>query len=386
MSDRLPALSRRRLLAVGGGAVVGSAALSPDALRREMDLSASVSEDAWRMAGRTPARTARAPTGPEPPLETVWERYVGNPSRIGSLIADERRLYTLADDRLVALDRADGTVVWTYDAFGDDSWSVYPEGPLTIGGGRVFLRADGTLHAVSLSDGSLDWRRQGVGTGGVLPVGNVVFAGGNELLALDAATGAAYWRGVFDPVAYDDGTLFCVGTTGRLAAYDATAGEREWRTSMAIDRDSRGPAAAVTGETVLVGTVPDGSFGLRGFDRETGERRFTVDDGRGFVGIAARGETAYAVRTDPSAVLAVSTTDGHVRWAEPVRSVTPTAPVIAGDVLYVRGDDAVFGHDPDDGTGILGPVWAPDGHSLVVAGGRLYVNAGQRLHALEGSA
>lgn len=386
MSDRLAALSRRRLLAVGAAAVVGSAALSPETFRREMDLSASVPDDSWPMAGRTPARTARAPSAPEPPLETAWERHVGDASRVEGLVADERRLYTLADDALVALDRADGTVTWRYDAFRDGSWSVHPEGPLTLGRGRAFVRAGGTLHAVSLSDGSLDWRRQGVGTGGVLPVGNVVFAGGSELLALDAATGAVHWRGAPDPVAYDDGTLFCVGTTGRLAAYDAATGEREWRASMAIDRDSRGPAAAVTGETVLVGTVPDGSFGLRGFDRETGERVFTFDEGQGFVGVATRGETAYAVRADPSAVLAVSTTDGHVRWTEPVRGVAPTAPVLAGDVLYVRGHDAVFGLDPDDGTGIVGPVWAPNGRSLVAAGGRLYADAGPRIHALEGSA
>jgi outer membrane protein assembly factor BamB len=386
MSDRFGALSRRRLLALGGGAVAGSAVLSPDAIRQEMDLSPSVPDDAWPMAGRTPARTARTSAGPEPPLETVWERYVGNSSRTGSLIADERRLYTLADDRLVALDRADGTVVWTYDAFGDDFWSVYPEGPLTIGGGQVFLRADGTLHAVSLADRSLDWRRDGTGSGGVLSVGHVVFTGGNELLALDAATGAVHWRGALDPVAYDDGTLFCVGSTGRLAAYDATTGEREWRTNVALNRYRRGPAVAVTDDAVVVGTVSDGSFGLRGFDRDTGERRFTVDDGRGFVGVAARGTTAYAVRADPSAVLAVSTTDGQVRWVESARSVEPTAPVIAGDVLYVRSDDAVFGLDPDDGTGVVGPVWAPNGHSLVAAGGRLYADAGPRVHALEGSA
>lgn len=243
------------------------------------------------------------------------------------------------------------------------------------------------LHAVSLADGSLDWRREGVGARGLLPVGNALFASaGDDLLALDGATGAGHWRahdpGATRPLCFADGVVFCTGPS-TVVALDAATGAVEWHTVGALG--DRTEHRGAVGEDHVFLAAEDGPPSVIALDRESGRERWALQQPAGVRGLAVDGERLYTTTDDPAAVLELSATDGSVRreassWADSSAWLVST-----GAVLYVRGDEVVFGLDLADGSRVAGPTPIEHGDSLVAAGGRLYLDAGQRLHALEGS-
>lgn len=88
--------------------------------------------------------------------------------------------------QLHALDRRDGTPVWTY-TFPTREQGFDHEQPL-VHDGAVFAVSDGELYALELGSGELRWRRPVSHVHGVLP-GQVVVEVDAAVTALDAATG-----------------------------------------------------------------------------------------------------------------------------------------------------------------------------------------------------
>lgn len=178
--------SRREVVAgLGGvGSLAASAAVGPDGLFEwTTSLATSAPDGIWQEIDRDPRRSGYAPSG-GPPADAAeqWSVEIdsalrGNYYRPG-IVVDERHVYVLETDALVAFDRETGRRAWRfepptvvppsntrtkYDRTGFDRW----RGWLACIDGTVFVNGDSrgdedtlpirVLYAVDATDGSLNW-------------------------------------------------------------------------------------------------------------------------------------------------------------------------------------------------------------------------------------
>jgi outer membrane protein assembly factor BamB len=206
-------------------------------------------------------------------VETAIERLppIDPESRYDSFGSDVTlaggRLYLgTFDGRLIALDPADGTMLWEYSTNG--SILAAPE----VSSGRIFVGSfDGHIHALDAATGARLWKKDTKGAvlstpavaGENLVVGNRSY----DLLALNAESGDVAWKQyiwfswVESSATVRDGVVY-VGSSDAAAvfAFDARTGERLWKT------DVYGWAwgqPAVADERVFVGTAA-----LRGYQND----------------------------------------------------------------------------------------------------------------------
>lgn len=121
------------------------------------------------------------------------------------------------------LDAGDGSVRWRFDHDGNAT-----EGAAAVAEGRVFVMSDGedgSLHAIDLDTGAERWSASLRGEGTPVVADGVVYVSTlhNELVALDAATGAVRWRYEsrlpLSTPAVGDGVLYVV-SHGRVLALE----------------------------------------------------------------------------------------------------------------------------------------------------------------------
>ena len=198
-----------------------------------------------------------------------------------------------------------------------------------------------------------------------LVLGGAVFVfarrGGSETLAaLSSETGSQQWQSSYaapyqpsEPAkahgagpkatpAYSEGTLFTVGITGVVSAFDATSGKRLWQTKPPDEHPFFGAASSPMVEDGLVIVHPGNYEPLTAFDRTSGEIRWRAG-GEGFfaspiaVDIGGRRQIVSATL---DSIIGVSL-DGVVLWRHPWDggggSVTP---VVSGDTIIVSALDA----------------------------------------------
>ncbi len=188
-------------------------------------------------------------------------RYDGFGSDVTA--AEGRLFLGTHDGRLVAVDPADGTLLWEFAAGG--SVLAAP----TLSSGRVFLGCfDGHVRALDAATGKPLWKTDTRGAvlstpalaGEVLVVGNRAY----DLLGLSVQTGEVVWKDyiwfswVESSATVEDGVAY-VGSSDAAAvfAFEASTGKRLWKT------DVFGWAwgqPAVTAERIFVGTAS-----LRGY-------------------------------------------------------------------------------------------------------------------------
>lgn len=282
----------------------------------------------------------------------------------GGLAYESGRVFvTTGFGELVALDAANGRVIWRQKV------NTPLSGAPTVTGGTVFVAArNGTAWAVRASDGKIMWTANGnAATAGVTGVSAPAVAGGvavfpfatGQLLALDRATGDPLWSAQVagtrpgraialirdmtgDPVIA--GNMVLAGTSsGRTDAFDLTSGAQIWSA-----RDGANSPPLVAGGAVWV--VNDQAQLVR-LDAATGARvwaqnlpYFTTNR----VKKQARITMTYGPILAGGRLVAASS-DGVLRYFNPTtgaalgQAAIPggavTAPVVAGQTLYVVGGD-----------------------------------------------
>ena len=134
------------------------------------------------------------------------------------------------DGSVLALDAADGSLVWEQARHGDAQGTtpaIY--GDLVIAG----THANGAVVAYDRATGEVAWRHSDSGpiSSSLMVTRDGYVIGGSQLdhtvFALDAATGDAVWRdtvagNVTSSAAYDDGTLVTADVTGALYGFRST--------------------------------------------------------------------------------------------------------------------------------------------------------------------
>jgi outer membrane protein assembly factor BamB len=194
-----------------------------------------------------------------------------------------------AGDRLLAVDRADGGVAWTYRAAHNLSW------PLAIGATVFVSGDDGSLHAIDAEHGELlyaktypprggsehDWNERAITASAEL----VMVRSQSRLLAIDPGSGATRFRlEGLEAAVVGDRLVFAASRDGRYAAYDARDGRLRW----SLKPEERIRSAPVLAEDDALVLVRPGGDELLALDGASGlvRWRFDLDDGEPVVALA----------------------------------------------------------------------------------------------------
>lgn len=321
--ERRSTTRRAVLAALGAAATAGCAdGTVPWVGREAVDALACDASGGWRQFQADPGNTGRTSVSP-PSFDAEAEMLVDgirNGAAAPGVVVDDR-------GRVFA---PDGTTTLGYDSRGGtELWRRSLDAPIA---GTPVLACDGVVVAtitgtvaLSADDGGILWEQSLGGSGPPVADDETIYLPGGVTSALDVASGAKRWTTEFDDVSVRtcclaDGTLVVAGKTeagGMLVGLDPGTGEKRWRTDArnqisaapayhdgtvyvpdegnqvyAVDAetgdvrwqvaaygdypgDRRGSAPAVTGSTVV---VPSGNGETTvGLDRETGDRRWTLD-------------------------------------------------------------------------------------------------------------
>jgi len=201
-----------------------------------------------------------------------WTRLVGESDTISSpAVGNDGTIFCLEPDQgLLRAIRPDGTTRWTYsftsETHGDLVLTSSPLGGLLI----AILRENGADTAIVAvgTDGHLRWqfnlsmkpagsaneRRLAVSPGGLLfytlPSGGMITL--NTSGEYQWATSKAGWESTQDPIAGDDGRVFCLVNDGATVACFDKDGGTIWTHPMAYDEHARYPSLSYAGNLFVV--------------------------------------------------------------------------------------------------------------------------------------
>ena len=237
-------------------------------------------------------------------------RSLASPAVVGDLA------YVPTDQGvLLALDLTDGHVRWStaisHKSFTRlvDDWDVYQSSPVVADGTVYVGSADGCIYAVSASDGKERWHFQ---------TNHVVRA----------------------TTAVSDGRVFCGSFDGKVYALDAATGKELWefntKTPGTPWNSVQGSCAVMDG-VVCVGSRSTFTYGI---DAATGAIRWRHSHDGSWVpsSPSVRDGVAYIGQSDGSKVTAINA-KGEAVWVFSAPHETFASPALAGDVVYVAGND-----------------------------------------------
>ena len=245
-----------------------------------------------------------------------------------------------------------------------------------------------------------------VGEGYATPlvIGGRVYAftrrdGQEGLIALDASNGREEWRS-FYPAPYSpakpaaahgagpkatplfhENTLFTLGISGVVTAFDARSGARLWQTPPPKEAPFYGAAVSPLRMQDLV-IVHPGDYGpLTAFDMRTGAVKWTAGAGGFFASpiLVSLEQTPQVVSATQDAVIGVAH-DGRVLWRFPLDTKNgATTPVLSDGMVIVSTGERVIAFRPRlrDGAWFVETVWETKDvttyvSSPALAGGVLY--------------
>lgn len=244
--------------------------------------------------------------------EVRWKETAGGPVRRAPVLTEDVVYVVTEDDKVAALSREDGEVLWSYDREVDVEYAIAGHAGLLLWDGKLVTGfTDGAVVALDATDGSLLWERPTsldyeadesesvrffdvdttpVRSGDTLYVAS--FSTG--LYALDANNGSVRWRlprkGITGLA--DGGSLLVVASADEgVYALDLERREDVWRRP--VDRGAPGPPVVTPLGLVLVG---ESRGALIALDLRSGAERGRIDAGTGFSApIAFAGRLGFAL-------------------------------------------------------------------------------------------
>ncbi|WP_248897003.1 PQQ-binding-like beta-propeller repeat protein [Haloplanus halobius] len=324
-------------------------------------------------------------TGPSP--ERIrWRKNIR-----GVPVLDGGVLYVLGRRTLYALSPADGSRQWTveYDESEFDE-RLCLRSDIAVDDHRIYVPGCDGLRALRRSDGEQVWFDGSPLRQGVAVAPGRVYANADDLLAIDATTGAVDWRAstggerLTTPAATANVIVFTNRVDGVVTAFESS-GERRWQ--QRTDTETRSPTIA--GDTVYVATSlePGRTGQLLALDIADGSVRWTANTPspkRGtrpvvgpdavYLGCSGR---------DHGTLVALRRADGTERWSFTDENSTVYEPALADGMVYAgSNDDRLYAFTRDGAH-----QWQIETNSTVgtvVAGDdRLYAANNERLFATD---
>ncbi|MDG5821190.1 PQQ-binding-like beta-propeller repeat protein [Natronococcus sp. A-GB7] len=286
----------------------------------------------------------------------VWE----NPDVAATAPSVDGERVFLTGTEVVALDRSNGRVRWRTD-FGTDEAAAWQ----TVAYGGVYVVVNGVLYALEPEDGSVRWDVASIDedgdesgfVAGTAAANGVVYAATERtMLAYDPDTGEEVWRRESDgsargPTIQGNATavISAGGVDGDRRHYDA-------QTGAVLGTASGASGEVAMGESVAVTRTDDA---YRGRSLEDGETEWILEATTTHGRAAVAGETVYAVVGDDDGrrLVALDERDGSERWSVdgsegplgPIRAITEDAIYVASDGALVALRDRSGTDDGDDG-------------------------------------
>lgn len=406
IGNRMPILSRIESGAEVDPALAGITVVLPPAR----------ANTEWAQAGGTASKSYGHLALSENPAKAWTARIAGSSNRVrlaSSPVVGGGKLYAVGTDGTIhAFDKNTGARVWSFnddemtrdqmpaafgggvsydagrlyatngvgdvEAFnaetGELLWKVKPSGPLrgspTIAFGQLFVMTqDNQIISLSMNDGSLVWDESGSATqSGVFGVAapaagqGTVIAGysSGELSAYRYENGRTLWSDALartnisttvgtitdidaDPI-IDSGRVYALGQGGRMAAYELVTGQRIWELNLAGIS-----TPAIAGEWVF--TLTDDAR-LLAISRSNGRvrwisqlRRYKDEkDKEGpifWTGPVLAGGQLW-VASSRGEVWRVSAGEGSAQFFADVGQAVSLAPIVADGMLYVLDDSGTI--------------------------------------------
>ena len=227
-------------------------------------------------------------------------------------------------------------------------------------------------------------------------IGDTVYAftrrdGRETMTALDAGTGTVKWQTGYaaeyspsraaaahgaGPKAtplFQQGTVYSLGISGILSAFDAATGRLLWQTAAPAEHPFFSAASSPAGENGLVFAHPGNYDPLTAFDANTGAVRWRATGGGFFASpiLVTLAGTRQVVTVHQDSIIGVSVADGALLWRHPWRGGSgSTTPVQHADTIIVSGlDVGVTAIRPvrRDSGWIVETVWQTTSVSLYVS-------------------
>jgi outer membrane protein assembly factor BamB len=398
IGERIPVLARETILEVDP-ALAGIAVTLPPALPNAE----------WAQSGGNAAKSmGHVALGSS--LGLAWRESIGagssNEGQLASApVVGDGRIYTI-DTRAVvrAINPQNGATLWQSQVRGANA----PEGSLFGGGvaydnGRIYAtNGVGDASAIDAKTGGVYWTvRPGAPLRGAPTVANdnvYVVTQDNQLFALNPADGAVRWTGsgaveiagllgASSPAAAQ-GTVVAGFSSGELNAYRYENGQNLWQDALARTSISTSVTSLsdIDADPVIdsgrVYAVGQGGR-MVAIELITGQRVWEIN----VAGIATpwvAGDWIFVV-TDQAQLLALSRTNGHIRWMTQLTRfrdakdkkgrIDWVGPILAGDRLVLANSAGqIVNVSPYDGhVQSTQDTKMPVSLSPIVANNTLYV-------------
>lgn len=305
----------------------------------------------------------------ELPRLPVWTYRTGD---YANTTDDDDVLYVASDFGVTAVDRFDGSDLWTTAVTTSGGASVRDDGVYFLGD-----EEDAGVYAVDRSDGSELWSHEVEDQRAYLDVrGDTVFLLGLDYVRAYAAddgarlwthsTGDESWYGIVR-----EGAVYIGSRRGTLTALDADTGGKLWEFDPPTNR-------LVTARLVDDGAVYAGGLGGGVFriDAADGSTDWSVSTADSVKTVALDEGTLYA-SSAAGAAYAVDPATGSTRWKSTVGESLRVYP--AGDAVYASDDSDRFHRlAADDGS----QQWTFEFDGSVgrpaITDGEIYVGTGDR--------
>ncbi|MBV8914925.1 MAG: PQQ-binding-like beta-propeller repeat protein [Acetobacteraceae bacterium] len=273
----------------------------------------------YATTGRGEALGLEAATG-----RIAWRKGFDSPARSGPTLANGHLHFTTLDDRLLALNAADGERVWSYQATTAATTVLTGAAPAVSEGFVITGFGSGELAAVRADSGALAWSDSLASS-----------RGRSSQLDLSAIRAL--------PV-IDRGRVFAIGIGGLLVSLDLRSGRRLW------ERDTGGSETPwLAGDWMFVQTADQS---LAAISNDDGRVRWVQDlprwenserrrdpifwSGPVLAGgkLVLAGTSELAVSLDP--------VSGQILGTQSIRGPAAVSPVVAAGTLLILSDDGTL--------------------------------------------
>ena len=305
----------------------------------------------WPLFGRIPSRTHYlAGDHLDPPLKQVWEFEMPTLLEFPPVLVGERLFVADKSGEIVALDTANGKVLWRHRRPGSSKGKQPADvtSPTYADGLVIVALEAGEVVALDPAEGKPAWTTKLPTTlqSSPLVIDGQVYVGSDDgtLWALDLKDGnpkavIKARRAIKASPAYDGGTLYVGDYAGNMYGVDADKGEISWSTdtteSPAGGSGGFFSSPAIAGGRVYAGR-DDGT--VFAFDADDGKYAWSYDTGGAVYGSPAAapgpgGDLTIFIGSYDARLYALDAETGKVSWSEAVGPVPGSASVV-GSTVY----------------------------------------------------
>lgn len=294
------------------------------------------------------------PALPAGELAPVWHYREPGANRdvtTAPLAVGDLLIFGTANGGLVALDRAEHTPRWRFQAGG----AIV--GPPAVAGGVLYVGAnDRKLYALDLASGAFRWAFATQDAISAAPVvaGDTVYVGSEDrsMYALAAGDGRLRWRftagdAIVTTPYLAGGALFFGSDDGVLYALDAASGAPRWAFSA---EDAITASPIVRAGVVYAGSHDGTLYALRADSADSaGELLWSYDAEGAIAANLALDERTVYLATVEGSLRAVDAASGTERWRAGEGLAFDGAPLVAGDRVLIGQDLQVLAFAAADG-------------------------------------